>query len=179
MILLWIFLKSMSIWVVVIFLSQFSNAGTSHAVMHHCHHLFANSWRRQSRPSPFSLVLDNCMLSVPLGAARGKVAKSAKCCPQGTLWYQGRFNLFFVTFVVLSCQRVCLLDVSRLIILTVRPSAPVSCCHQDSWTRWRLAFVQEAVRVSIGFARDDMFPVVSNDLQKQFPCNKAIAGRST
>ena len=38
--------------------------------------------------------------------------------------------------------------------------------------------MKEAVRViffpvfSIGFARDDMFPVVSNSLLEQFPCNK-------
>ena len=56
------------------------------------------------------------------------------------------FSLF-VTFVLLSCSRVCLLDVSRLLRLTLRHSAPVCSCHQDSLTRWRLAFVQEAVRV--------------------------------
>ena len=76
----------------------------------------------------------------------------------------------FVTFVLLSCSRVCLLVVSRLLGLTLRPSAPVCSCHRDSLTRERLAIVQEAVRVfffsvfSIGSARDDMCPVVSGSL---------------
>ena len=48
----------------------------------------------------------------------------------------------FVILVLLSCSRVCLLDVSRLLGLTLRHSAPVCCCHRDSLTRWRLAFAQ-------------------------------------
>ena len=39
-----------------------------------------------------------------------------------------------------------LLHDSRLLSLTLRPSAPVCCCHGVSWTRGRLAFAQEAVR---------------------------------
>ena len=62
-------------------------------------------------------------------------------------WYQGRFNPF-VTFVLLSCSSVCLFDVSCLLGLTLRHFAPVCSCHRDSLTRWRLALVQEAVRVS-------------------------------
>ena len=54
---------------------------------------------------------------------------------------------FFATFVMESCSRVCLLVVSSLLGLTLRPSAPVCSCHRDSVTRWRLAIVQEAVRV--------------------------------
>ena len=78
----------------------------------------------------------------------------------------------FVTFVLFSCSRVCLLDVSRLLGLTLRPSAPFCCCHWDSLTRGWLAIVQEAERVSffsvfsIGSARDDMFPVVSDSLRE-------------
>ena len=53
----------------------------------------------------------------------------------------------FFPIMLLSWPRVCLLDVSRLLGLTLRPSAPVSCCHRDSLTRWRLASVQEAARV--------------------------------
>ena len=74
--------------------------------------------------------------------------------------------------MLLSCPRVCLLDVSRLLGLILRPSAPVCCCHRDSLTRGRLALVQEAVRVfffsvfSIGSARDDMFPVISGSLRE-------------
>ena len=56
--------------------------------------------------------------------------------------------LSFVTFVFVSCSRVCLLVVSRLLGLTLRPSAPVCCCHRASLTRWRLAFEQEAARVA-------------------------------
>ena len=40
------------------------------------------------------------------------------------------------------------LDVSCLLGLTLRPSALFFCCHQDSLTRGRLAFEQEAVRAS-------------------------------
>ena len=57
----------------------------------------------------------------------------------------------FVTFVLLSCPRVCLLDVSRLLGLTLRPPAPVCCCHRNSLTRGRLAIVLEAVRVFFFF----------------------------
>ena len=39
-----------------------------------------------------------------------------------------------------------LLHVSRLLGPTLRPSAPVCRCHQDSWTRGSLALAQEAVR---------------------------------
>ena len=69
------------------------------------------------------------------------------------------FISFFVTFVLVSCSRVCLLDVSRLLGLTLRHFAPVCSCLRDSLTRWRLAIVQEAVRVfsfsvfSIGLRR--------------------------
>ena len=100
---------------------------------------------------------DKCMLSVPLSTsdratfttADGKVAESARCCPLGPSrccatcsWYQGRFSHLFFTFVIISCSRICLLDVSRLLGLTLRPSALVCCCHQDFLTRGRLAFVQ-------------------------------------
>ena len=59
-------------------------------------------------------------------------------------------ELFFSSFVILvllSCSRVGLLDVSRLLGLTLRHSAPVCSCHRDSLTRWRLAFAHEAARV--------------------------------
>ena len=55
--------------------------------------------------------------------------------------------LSFVTFVFVSCSRVCLLVVSRLLGLTLRPSAPVCCCHRASLTRWRLAFQQEGLEL--------------------------------
>ena len=54
--------------------------------------------------------------------------------------------LIFLFFVVLPTR--CLLDVSRLAGLTLRHFAPVCSCHRDSLTRGRLAFEQEAVRVS-------------------------------
>ena len=57
------------------------------------------------------------------------------------------FSLF-VTFVLLSWPLVCLLDVSRLLGLTLRSSALVGRSNRDSLTRGRLALAQEAVRVS-------------------------------
>ena len=57
------------------------------------------------------------------------------------------FLSFFVTFVIVSCSHVCLLDISRLLGLTLRPFAPVCSSHRDCLTRGRLAIVQEAVRV--------------------------------
>ena len=36
------------------------------------------------------------------------------------------------------CLRECVLVVSRRLGLTLRPSAPVYCCHRDFLTRWRL-----------------------------------------
>ena len=62
-------------------------------------------------------------------------------------WFQGRLYLLLCHFVLVSCSRVCLLDVSRLRGLTLRHFAPVCSCHRDSLTRGRLAIVQEAVRV--------------------------------
>ena len=64
------------------------------------------------------------------------------CCS----WFTEDFLSFFVTFVLVSCSRVCLLDVSRLLGLTLRHFAPVCSCRQVPLTRWRLAIVQEAVR---------------------------------
>ena len=134
---------------------------------HHCHHVFARSWTRQSRPSQlsprvhnFSIVTTNascrlCYARAAFTTADGKVAESARCCPPGTsccfaMWFMvSRKDLitFFVTFLLVSCSRVCLLDVSRLLGLTLRHFAPVCSSHRDSLTRWRLATVQEPVRV--------------------------------
>ena len=101
--------------------------------------------------------------------AGGKVAKSARCCPpepsrcfatcmmvqwaphsQCTLAFCLRTcgRTFYPPSLSFSCSRVCLLDVSRLLSLTLRRSDPVCCCHRDSLTRWRLASSQEAVRVA-------------------------------
>ena len=55
-------------------------------------------------------------------------------------------SLFFLFFFFFVLPTRCLLDVSRLLGLTLRPSAPVCCCHWDSLTRGTLAFAQEAVR---------------------------------
>ena len=52
--------------------------------------------------------------------------------------------LFFLHVLLFATWYI--LDVSRLLGLTLRPSAPVCCCHQDSLTRWRLALAQEAAR---------------------------------
>ena len=82
--------------------------------------------------------------------AGGKVAKSARRCALGpSRWYHVLvIPMTDCSLSFLSCPRVCLLDVCCLLGLTLRPSAPVCCCHQDSWTRGRLAFEQEAVRVT-------------------------------
>ena len=65
----------------------------------------------------------------------------------------------------------CLLDVSRLLGLTLRPSAPVCCCHRDSLTRGMLAFAQEAVLgpppfASFGSAHDDTCLVTSGSFRE-------------
>ena len=54
-------------------------------------------------------------------------------------------------FFLLSCLRVCLLDVSRLPGLTLRHFALVCRCHRDSLTLWRLAIAHEAARVIFFF----------------------------
>ena len=63
------------------------------------------------------------------------------------------FKLLLVP-IALVCLRCSLLDVSRLLGLTLRPSAPVCCCHQDSLTRWRLVLAQEAARVASSSSRE-------------------------
>ena len=161
-------------------------------VWHHCQHVFASSWTRQSRPSlffprvrNFSIVTTNACCRVRLARATfttadGKVATFARCCPLGPSHcfchdvhgFTEEFHSFFVTFVLVSYSSVCLLVVSRLLGLTLRLFAPVCSCHRDSLTRWRLAIVQEAVRVlffsqssRLVSVRDDMCLVVSDSLR--------------
>ena len=79
---------------------------------------------------------------------------------------------FFVTFVLLSCSRVCLLDVSRLLGLTLRHSAPVCSCHRNSFTRWRLALAHVAARLvssasSQLFSWSPMCLVISDNLRER------------
>ena len=121
------------------------------------------------------------MLSVPLSTSdlHCSRCKSGGICK---VLSTGAFTLFCHDFhgfnegllSFLSCPRVCLLDVSRLLGLTLRPSAPVCCCHRDSLTRGKLAVVQDAVCVlffsvfSFGSARDDLFPVISDSLREKF-----------
>ena len=111
------------------------------------------------------------LVRVTSTVAVGKVAKIAKrwllelsCCLATFLvFFKRRVLSFFVCLVVLPTR--CLLDVSRLFGLTLRPSALVCCCHRDSLTRGRLALAQEAVRDPpfslLGSAPDGMCPVVS------------------
>ena len=107
----------------------------------------------------------------PLLTACGRMAKSAKLCsPRPSRRFAKRAMeqraqnsrdaiafclctlrmtvLFLFLFLLCAhgCLRECLLDVSRLLGLTLRPSAPVLCCHRDALTRWRLALAQEAAR---------------------------------
>ena len=141
------------------------------------HHVFASFCTRQSRPSLFFPRVDNLSIGTTNACCRfrkapaaftsadGKVAESARCCP---LEPSRCFAMMFMEsmkvyspslplFVIESCSRVCLLVVSRLLGLTLRPFAPVCSCHWDSLTHGRLAIVQEAMRVflfpvfSIGF----------------------------
>ena len=102
---------------------------------------------------------DTCMLSVPLSTSglHYRSWQSGEICQ---VLSTGAFTLFCavvhgltedflffcVTFVLVSCSRVCLLRVSRLLGLTLRHFAPVCSCRWVSLTRWRLAIVQEAVR---------------------------------
>ena len=95
---------------------------------------------------------DNCMLSVPLSTSDLHYSRwqSGGVVHRGFHVVVPRVQIFcegLLTSFLLSCPRVCQLDVSCLLGLTLRPSAPVFCCHQDSLTRGRLAIVQEAVRV--------------------------------
>ena len=92
-----------------------------------------------------------------------QVTKSARCCTTGAFSFF--CHVFMVSmkvcsFFLLSCPRVCLLDVNRPLGQILCQSAPVCC------------FMQEAVRVfffsvfSIGSARYDMFPMVSGTYVK-------------
>ena len=79
------------------------------------------------------------------------------------------FLSFSVTLVQVSCSRVCLLVVSRLLGQTLRHFAPVWCCHRDSLTRWRLANCARSRACSLFSqssrlvpAHDDMCLVVSD-----------------
>ena len=84
----------------------------------------------------------------PLLTACGRMAKSARrSSPRPSRRFAKRAmeQRAFVP-IALVCLRGGLLDVSRLLGMTLRPSAPVRCCHRDSLTRGRLALAQEAAR---------------------------------
>ena len=96
----------------------------------------------------FSIVTTNAQLSVLLSMSDLHYSRwqSGEICQ---VLFTGAFTLFchvvhgfkedlissFVTFVLVSCSRVCLLDVSRLLGMTLRHFAPVGSCHWDSLTR--------------------------------------------
>ena len=128
-------------------------------VWHHCHQVITNSSTRQSRPLPFfprgctlskakTIACCPChLVRVTSTSAVGKVAKKFQAVAAGAfmllgyaLWFSSKGECSLFCSVLLSCPRVCLLDVSCLLGLTLRSSAPVFCCHQDSLTRGRLAF---------------------------------------
>ena len=122
--------------------------------------MFSQAPRRDSQDlCCFSLVEDNCVLSVPLSTSdvhyscwqSGKNCKVVSAGAFTLLCHAFRFSLkgcFSPCFFLSSGPRGSLLDVSLLVGLPLRPSDPVCCCHQDSSTRGRLAFAQEAVRDS-------------------------------
>ena len=89
---------------------------------------------------------DDCMLSVPLSTSDLHYSswQSGDICHVlftgactllcHAFWFSLKGCFFFsFSFVVLPTR--CLLDVSCLLGLTLLPSAPVFCCHQDSLTR--------------------------------------------
>ena len=78
-------------------------------------------------------------------------------------WFHGNFSLF-VTFGIVSCSRVCLLVVSRLLGLTLRPFASVCSCHWDSLTRGRLAIQQIFVKHQKGDLPDLPTQTVSTNI---------------
>ena len=101
---------------------------------------------------------DDYMLSVPSGTCELHIS-----CWQGSdscqaiaaavltlfnyaLWFLLKADDPFFLFCLAVLPTCYLLHDSRLLGLTLRPSAPVCCCHRVSWSRWRLAFAQEAVR---------------------------------
>ena len=100
---------------------------------------------------------DNCMLSVPFSTSD----LHFRCWQSANLPSDGcrSFHVTRLRIVVFSQRRMlsfllcldvlhtrCLLHDSRLLGLTLRPSAPVCRCHRDSLTRGRMALAQEAVR---------------------------------
>ena len=128
-------------------------------VWHHCRHIFARFWTRQSRPSPFFPRVNNFSIVTTIAccrfrsaraaftAADGKVTESARCCPLGpsrcfAMWLMVSRKIFSPSlslFMLVSCSRACLLVVSRLLGLTLRHFAPVCSCHRDSLTHWSLS----------------------------------------
>ena len=97
--------------------------------------------------STFSAVTTNACCSVPLSTSDLHYSRwqSGEICQ---VLSTGAFTLFLPFFpslslVLVSCSRVCLLHVSRLLGLTLRHFAPVCSCRRVSLT---LAIVQEAVR---------------------------------
>ena len=108
----------------------------SHKVLvwHHCYHVFASSWMRQSRPSFFFPRVNNFSIVTTIACcwfrqARatfttpdGKVAEFVRCCPLGP---SRCFAMMFMVsrkffspschFGIVSCSRFCLLVVSRLL----------------------------------------------------------------
>ena len=99
---------------------------------------------------------DNCMLSVPsntsdLHYSRWQSGEICQGLPTGAftlLCHVLVTSMIICSFSVVVLPTRCLLDISCLLGLTLRSSAPVCCCHRDSLTRGRLGFELEAVRVS-------------------------------
>ena len=103
---------------------------------------------------------DNCMLSVPSSTYDlhiwcwqcGEICQAiaAAACTLFNYALSSLSQMRMISFLLcIANLPTChlLLD-SRLLGLTLRPSAPVFQCHRDSLTRGRLALAQEAVRVS-------------------------------
>ena len=93
---------------------------------------------------------DNCMLSVPVSTSDHHYSRwqSGVICQEVST---GAFTLLCLVLQtslevcsssffcwLLSCPRVCLLDISCLLDVTLRSSARVCCCHRDSHGMWSL-----------------------------------------
>ena len=117
---------------------------------------------------------DDCMLSVPSGACElhiscwqgsdscQAIAAAALTLFNYALWFLRKADDPFFLFCLAVLPTCYLLHDSRHLGLTLRPSAPVCCCHRVSWTRGRLAFAQEAVRCPLFFLHSVLVVVLGS-----------------
>ena len=126
---------------------------------HHCHQFFTSCSVTVTTFAVFPSWMyllggdDNCMLFVPFSMCDLHIScwqGGDSCCSfyvvqqRTVVFLRMRMTSFLSGLaVLLTCY---LLHDSRLLGPTLRPSAPVCCCHRVSWTRRRLALAQETAR---------------------------------